>query len=180
MTDTSIAMSPLLAVFGAALSLLPFAHPQSSGTITLAVTPPSSSNLNEGCIILAQVASLSSPSVLTRLTPICPSTAGDTASSPQSIAWPLSSAGDGAASSMAIYAGMKGGAPGCVTSLSQMQAMYLLGRDLEWRDDKSELYDNTSDGFLLDPVTFQQIPWYVLVKVFSWLHLQESEIGKCS
>lgn len=87
--------------------------------------------------------------------PICPDS-GDTA-----IAWPLTTSGDGASSSIAIYAhtaATDGGVSvGCVMGLSQMQAMYLLGRDLRWGDSAGTLYDNTAGGNLLDPTTYATI-----------------------
>jgi hypothetical protein len=149
------------------LPLLSFLTPisaQSSGTFTIDASNPSSGS---GCIIIAQVASLSTPNVLTALIPICPSTAGEYASGDLTVSWPLTTSGDGASSSLAIYGELTsttgGVKAGCVTSLSQMQAMYLLGRSLEWRNDVEEVYDNTAGGFLLDPTTYNEIPWYVEV-----------------
>ena len=137
---------------------------QSSGTFTLNVTSPSSSS--NGCIILAQVASLSKPSVLTAMTPICPSSTGDMASQPttgMTIDWPLSASGDGASSALAIYAQVTGtgdsATAGCVMSLTQMQAMYLLGRKLNWDDSVGEVWDYTAGGYLVDPETYQTIQW---------------------
>ena len=43
--------------------------------------------------------------------------------------------------------------------LSQMQAMYLLGKNLEWRADG--IYDGAEDGLIRDPVNFNVINWYV-------------------
>lgn len=87
------------------------------------------------------------------MTPICPG-------SSSSVNWPLTNNGNGAGSSMAFYGNIKNGKPSCVMSLSQMQAMYLLGRDLEWRG--SELWDNTQGGPVSDPSSFQPLGWYVL------------------
>ena len=42
-------------------------------------------------------------------------------------------------------------------ALSQMQAMYLLGRSLEWRS--GGLWDNTESGFVLDPDSYAQLTW---------------------
>jgi len=58
---------------------------------------------------------------------------------------------------MAIYANFDGGSPGCVMALSQMQAMYLLGRQLEWRSDG--LWDNSEQGLVRDPDSFNVITW---------------------
>lgn len=40
-----------------------------------------------------------------------------------------------------------------------MQAMYLLGRDLEWRMDVNQMYDNTQGGFIVDPTSFEPVTW---------------------
>ncbi|ORY34681.1 hypothetical protein BCR39DRAFT_556195 [Naematelia encephala] len=140
---------------------------QSSGTITISATPPSDNTPNSGCIVLAQVASLNGPTTLTASKPICPNTA--TIPSPDGgvvLDWPLTSGGDGSASSIAIYGQItsdSGSSPataqaGCVMTLSQMQAMYLLGRTLEWaKTEPNELYDDTAGGVLLDPTTYQPI-----------------------
>ena len=121
---------------------------QSSGTMTVTAT-------GSGCVILAQIATLSTPFVLTQAVPICPGTSN-------TVNWPLSSGGDGASSSLAIYASITGGtSPGCVTHLTQMQAMYLLGRSLEWREADNQLFDNTAGGFIVDPTSYQPIVWYV-------------------
>ena len=42
-------------------------------------------------------------------------------------------------------------------ALSQMQAMYLLGRQLEWRSDG--LWDNSEQGLVRDPDSFNVITW---------------------
>ncbi|KAE8541702.1 hypothetical protein D1P53_001873 [Cryptococcus gattii VGV] len=129
------------------LFVAPLALAQSSGIIKFSSTSV--------CIIVAQIASLSSPSVVSAMVPICPDS-DDTA-----IAWPLTTNGDGASSSIAIYAhttATDGGVSvGCVMGLSQMQAMYLLGRDLTWNDSAGTLYDNTAGGNLLDPTTYATI-----------------------
>jgi hypothetical protein len=135
-------------------SFVPLATAQSSGSFTIDST---STTNGTGCIFIAQVASLGSPLVLTALQPICPS---DTVT----VSWPLTSSGDGASSSLAVYAELtsaeQGGVTaGCVTDLSQMQAMYLLGRSLEWRNDKEQVYDNTAGGYLLDSTSYQPILW---------------------
>ena len=132
-------MLPFLAL---SALVLPLAAAQSSGTLTLGTS--------SGCIVLSQVATLSTPFSLTQSKPIC----GD---SPISVDWPLTSNGNGAASSMAIYANFDGGSPGCVMALSQMQAMYLLGRQLEWRSDG--LWDNSAQGLVRDPDSFNVITW---------------------
>ncbi|WVO14331.1 hypothetical protein L204_101963 [Cryptococcus depauperatus] len=123
------------------------AFAQSSGTIK--VSSPSS------CIIIAQIASLSSPNAISAMVPIC-ADSGDV-----SVNWPISSAGDGSSSSIAVYAktsATEGGVSiGCVLSMSQMQAMYLLGRDLKWDDSTGTLYDNTAGGKVSDPTTYQPV-----------------------
>ncbi|KAK1928023.1 hypothetical protein DB88DRAFT_480097 [Papiliotrema laurentii] len=125
------------------LSLTPFgAFAQSSGTFTLSTS--------SGCIVLSQVATLTSPYSITQSRPICPG-GGAT------INWPLTSGGNGAASSLAIYAGFQGSAPGCMMPLSQMQAMYILGRMLEWRADG--IWDSTANGLLRDPTSFEVLTW---------------------
>ncbi|AGV14536.1 cell wall surface anchor protein, variant [Cryptococcus neoformans var. grubii H99] len=135
------------ASLAALLFIIPLALAQSSGTINLSST--------QACVIVAQIASLSSPKAISAMIPICPDS-GDTA-----IAWPLTTSGDGASSSIAIYAhtaATDGGVSvGCVMGLSQMQAMYLLGRDLRWGDSAGTLYDNTAGGNLLDPTTYATI-----------------------
>jgi len=148
--------------FAILAAFLPLILAQSSGTIYLNVSDPASRSPTAGCIILAQVASLSTPSILTQMVPICPSTAGTYASEPDtgmSITWPLTTGGDGAASSMAIYAQMTGGTAKCVMSLSQMQAQYLLGRDLDWNNGQSRMWDYSNKGWLRDPTTFNVIGW---------------------
>jgi hypothetical protein len=118
--------------------------------LTVTVASPASRIATEGYIIIAQIANLGNPFVLTELLPVCPATAGTLASiSPMSFEWPLASAGDGAASSIAFYGKVNstggGSAADCVIPLStlvsftllirdQQQAMYLLGRSLEWRE----------------------------------------------
>lgn len=94
----------------ALLAISPLAYAQSSGVITIR-------NAGSSCILIAQVANLNSPATLTSLHPICPE------SGTQALDWPLTSGGDGAASGLAIYGDMNGGTPGCVMSMSQMQAM---------------------------------------------------------
>jgi hypothetical protein len=135
----------MLAILLSALMAATAAVAQSTGTISLSVT-------GSGCIILGQVASLGNPLVITKSVPIC-------GGSKESIGWPLTDAGDGAASSLAIYSQISGKTPGCVLSLSQMQAMYLLGRDLEWRMDVNQMYDNTQGGFIVDPTSFEPVTW---------------------
>ena len=133
--------------------LLPFTASQSSGAITISVsgTDPSS------CIIIGQAATLGNPVILTEMTSICPSDGS------KSISWPLTSSGDGSSSGMAIYGQLTTSGntaqAGCVYVLDQMQAMYLLGRNLQWRNNVSEAYDNTAGGVLVDPTTFQPLTW---------------------
>jgi len=62
---------------------------------------------------------------------------------------------------MAIYANFNGDSPGCVMPLSQMQAMYLLGRGLEWRNDG--IFDAAEDGLIRDPENFNVITWLVIL-----------------
>ncbi len=140
---------------------------QSSGTIYLNASNPSSGSPTAGCVILGQLAVLSTPHILTAMVPICPSTAGDLASEPLTgmpITWPLTTGGDGAASAMAIYAGITESDDGkstarCVMNLSQMQAMYLLGRDLDWNNDQNQLWDYTANGWLRDTSKYNVITW---------------------
>ena len=77
--------------------------------------------------------------------------------------WPLTTSGDGAASSMALYAQIAAdgdtATAGCVMSLSQMQAMYLLGRDLNWNNALNEVWDYAASGWLRDPTNFNVIIW---------------------
>lgn len=148
------------------LALLPLSFAQSSGTIHLNASAPASQSKSAGCIILAQIASLSSPNILTSMVPICPPSTGEYATKPANglaIDWPLTTGGDGAASSLAIYGkitgGVSGATAGCVMGLSQMQAQYLLGRTLEWNNDLNELWDHTQNGFLRDPTSFDVITW---------------------
>ncbi|WVF68235.1 hypothetical protein IAT40_003000 [Kwoniella sp. CBS 6097] len=111
---------------------------QSTGTIILS-SPQS-------CIILAQVATLQSPRTITAMVPVCPEAGAS------SIPWPLSEGGDGASSSIGIYGQLNGGSPGCVINMSQMQAMFILGRNLTW-EGNGTLYDETAGVTLVDPVT---------------------------
>lgn len=134
-------MLPLIAL----LALFPLAYAQSSGVITI-------KNAGSSCIVIAQVANLNSPPVLTSLHPLCPD------SGTAALDWPLTSDGDGAASGLAIYGDVNGGSPGCVMAMSQMQAMYLLGRNVEWRGG-NQLWDNTASGYISDPSTFQPVSW---------------------
>ena len=73
----------------------------------------------------------------------------------------MSSGGDGSSSSMAIYGQSAGTSAGCVMSLSQMQAMYLLGRALKWDNQQNELWDETAAGYVSDPKSFAVVTWYV-------------------
>jgi len=147
-------------------TLLPLIRAQSSGTIYINASDPASHSPSAGCIVLAQVASLSTPSVITRMIPVCPATAGTYASEPatgMSLPWPVTNGGDGASSSMAVYAQVtpNGGVAtaGCVMGLSQMQSMYLLGRTLDWNNGQSQMWDYNAQGWLRDPTTFNVITW---------------------
>jgi hypothetical protein len=99
--------------------------------------------------------------------PICPLTAPNpSAADDQQVEWPLSSDGDGAESSLAIFGDLPGGdgdtsRPGCIMKLSQMQVAYLLGRDLQWDSSVGEVWDFTGVGTLLDPLSFAIMKWYV-------------------
>ena len=142
-------MFPLLPLLALSSGLSP-TWAQSSGTITLTAT-------GSGCVIVAQAATLGTPFVLTKMMAICPKDGKRT------INWPFTTAGDGSSSGMLFYSQLStsgsSSTPGCVLSLSQMQAMYCLGRDLEFRGDAQDIYDNTAGGFLMDPTSFQPIVW---------------------
>jgi len=47
-------------------------------------------------------------------------------------------------------------------ALSQMQAMYLLGRGLEWQS--GGLWDSGENGLVRDPENFNVIIWYVSLR----------------
>lgn len=87
------------------------------------------------------------------------------------VQWPLSTDGDGAGSSLAIYADLPVGDgtthPGCVMVLTQMQVAYLLGRELQWNTNLGQVWDFTGGGFLLDPAEFNTMTWYVLVPLLT-------------
>ncbi len=159
-------MSSLITLYHASIAFLSIGlvFAQSSGQWTITATDTSSATT--GCIILAQVHELSIPDILTSMIPICPSSAGTFASSPatgETISWPFSPNGDGAASSLAVYAQLTGNGntatAGCVMSLSEMQVMYILGRSLKWDNTLDEMYDNTAGGYLVDPTSFLPITW---------------------
>ncbi|WWC73669.1 uncharacterized protein I206_107641 [Kwoniella pini CBS 10737] len=115
---------------------------QSSGTIN--ISSP------QACIVIAQIAALQSPNSITSMLPICPE------SGSEAISWPMSSEGDGAASSVGVYAGIIHGKPNCVMSLSQMTAMYMLGRSLSW-DEGGTLYDENGWEQVTDQSTQQAL-----------------------
>ena len=131
------------------LSCLLHTSAQSSGTIT--VSSPGS------CIIIGQAATLGTPFVLTEMVSVCPQDGTKT------IDWPLTTSGDGSSSDMVFYAQLSTSGstttPGCVLTLTQMQAMYCLGRSLQWKSDVNEVYDNTAGGILVDPTSYQPIVW---------------------
>jgi len=141
---------------------------QSPGTWTMNVTTHSTGAPGSGCIILAQIATLSAPHTITAMKPICPPTAPNpTQQGGEVVPWPMSADGDGASSDMAIYGNLPGGdgetwKPGCVMMVTQRQVTYLLGRSLEWVSDIGQVNDLTGKGYLLDPVTFFRMSWYVL------------------
>jgi hypothetical protein len=149
----------------AALLLAAPALAQLTGTWTMNVTTHSTGAPGSGCIILAQIATLSSPNTITAMKPICPPTAPNPSQQGgEAVPWPLSADGDGPESWMAIYGNLPGGdgqtwKPGCVMMVSQQQVAYLLGRTLEWDADTGRVKDLTDMGWLLDPVTYAQMTW---------------------
>jgi hypothetical protein len=153
---------------------------QSSGQWTINITDANtlSSDPSSGtssCILLAQLPTLSSPDTITALKPICgPASPFPTFGNPSESAtltlttgvnWPLSNDGDGDFSSLAIYAQIdERGVPGCVMYLRQMQVVYILGRDLEWRVGEGSarggrLYDRTAGDYITDPETVGPMEW---------------------
>lgn len=153
-------------IFLALVSLLPsLTLAQSGGTWHMNVTAPSS-GAGPGCIILAQIASLTSTNTITAMKPICPkSSPNPPPLGGETVTWPISTDGDGAASSLAIYADIPLGdgtvKPGCAMILSQKQVAYILGRDLLWNSNLGQVWDFTGDGFLLEPVDYATMTWYV-------------------
>jgi hypothetical protein len=141
---------------------------QSPGTFTMNVTTHSTGAPGSGCIILAQIATLSAPNTITAMKPICPPTAPNPSTQGgEVIPWPLSADGDGAASDLAIYGNLPGGdgdtwKPGCVMMVNQRQVSYLLGRNLEWISDTGQVLDMTGGGYLLDTENnYARMIWYV-------------------
>lgn len=141
---------------------------QSPGTFNMNVTTHSTGAPGSGCIILAQIAIISSPNTITAMKPICPSTAPNPSSEGNEVVpWPISADGDGAASDIAIYGNLPGGdgdtwKPGCVMTVTQQQVSYLLGRDLQWVSDLGKIYDWVGKGYLLDTETnYGQMIWCV-------------------
>jgi hypothetical protein len=154
----------LWALFSILLLLSP-ARAQFDGTWHLNVTTRDSGAPGAGCIILAQIATLSAPDTITAMKPICPPTAPNpSVDGGEAVSWPLSEDGDGALSSLVVYGDLPGGdgdpmRPGCVMFLEQMQVAYLLGRDLQWISTLGEMYDLTSKGSLRDPKSYGNMVW---------------------
>jgi len=85
--------------------------------------------------------------------------------------WPLANNaadGDSLASQLLIYGQVEHRAErtdlhmaqaGCVMRLSADQAQYLLGRSLTWNNGLQELWDNTGDGFVLNPEGNARAAW---------------------
>ena len=152
------------------LSLLPsLALAQSGGTWHMNVTSPNPTGAGSGCVILAQIATLTAPNTITAMKPVCPKSAPNPAPpGGETVSWPLSTDGDGAGSSLAIYADLPVGDgtthPKCVMVLSQMQVAYLLGRELQWNTNLGQVWDFTDGGFLLEPVEYHTMTWYVILQ----------------
>lgn len=147
------------------LCLLSVVRAQFSGTWHLNVTTRNSGVPGSGCIVLAQIATLSAPNTITAMKPICPPTAPNpSADGGEAVIWPLSADGDGDVSSLAVYGDLPGGEddpmrPGCVMFLEQMQVAYILGRDLQWDSTRGQMMDLTGKGALLDPKSFATMIW---------------------
>lgn len=107
------------------------------------------------CIIIAQIDPISNTFTAGR--PICETSGGG-------FPWPISSGGAGDQSSLAIYANFDGdGIPSCVMGMSPAQARYLVGRNLEWKGDSDQMFDNTSGGLLQNTETWAPMSWYVIL-----------------
>lgn len=148
-----------------ALLLAATALAQSPGTWTMNVTTHSTGAPGSGCIILAQIATLSAPNTITAMKPICPPTAPNPSQQGgEAVPWPLSADGDAAGSDLAIYGNLPGGdgetwKPGCVMMVSQRQVAYILGRNLEWNSDLGQIMDLVGHGYLLDPQGYTVMNW---------------------
>ena len=108
------------------------------------------------CVIIGQFSASSSPNTLERSTPLCPSETRD-------ISWPLSSSGEGGNSHFGLYANIQDGRPGCVVGLGPDQVGYLVGRQLEWREQEGLLFDVAANGEVLNTNTWEPIMWRVFV-----------------
>ena len=161
---------PLLSILPL-LFLLP-ASAQNTGQWNMNASIPLSNPATSGCIILAQLTN-STPPVLQALQPICPSTSTvpTNPATGASVHWPLANNaadGDSLASQLLIYGQVEHRAErtdlhmaqaGCVMRLSADQAQYLLGRSLTWNNGLQELWDNTGDGFVLNPEGNARAAW---------------------
>lgn len=147
------------------LCLLPtIALAQSGGTFKMNVTVPADTNGGSGCVVLAQIATLTAPDTITAMKPVCPRSAPNPPPrGGETVQWPLSTDGDGAGSSLAIYGQIPVGDgrthPRCVMVLSQMQVAYLLGRELQFNNNLDQIWDFTGSGFLLDPESWSTMAW---------------------
>lgn len=104
------------------------------------------------CVIIGQISASSSPNTLERSTPLCP---GET----RDISWPLSNSGEGENSHFGLYANFQDGRPGCVVGLGPDQVGYLVGRQLEWREQEGLLFDVAANGEVLNTNTWEPIMW---------------------
>jgi hypothetical protein len=154
------AILPVLLLAGQAVAQL-------GGSWNIKVSTRDSGAAGAGCIILAQLATLSAPNTITAMKPVCPPTAPNPSpEGGQVVDWPLSEDGDGAVSDLAVYGDLPGGdgdtsKPGCVMMFTQRQVAYLWGRDLLWNSTMGAMWDNTDEGYLLDPHSFARMTWYV-------------------
>lgn len=150
-----------------ALILAGQAVAQLGGSWNIKVTTRDSGGAGAGCIILAQLSTLSAPNTITAMKPICPPTAPNPSpEGGQAVNWPLSEDGDGDASDLAVYGDLPGGdgdttKPGCVMMITQRQVAYLWGRDLQWNSSMGAMFDNTDGGYLVDPVSYARMTWCV-------------------
>ena len=168
-SKTLYSLLPLLTTFH-------LASAQNTGHWTLNASTPESNPTASGCLILAQLTSPTadtSPPILQALIPICPSTS-TVPSNPSTgitVPWPIAAnAGDGngLSSQLLLYGQIEHKAErtdihmaqaGCVMKLSADQAQYLLGRSLTWNNGLQQLWDNTGNGFVLNPEGNARAVW---------------------
>jgi len=156
------------------LAVLQGTSAQNTGHWTMNASTPESNPSASGCVILAQLTD-TTPPILQALAPICPSTSTvpTNPSDGMSVRWPLAAnAGDGEGlkSQLLIYGQVAHktertdihmAQAGCVMKLSADQAQYMLGRSLTWNNGLQELWDNTGNGFVLNPEGNARAAWYV-------------------